>query len=361
MKRGSSSPRQGKKAARIDADISAKTTAIEHVLKSDDLPTAVPQSSRIMLAAGASYALCTVVEERHPMQVTLINNIYEVFNEIANGVKTNIAEATAEVDSKNKELETLNKQIEATSSDLNQATEGSNIAMQNLSVKEVAVRDAESRAKEEHAKRKANGKEKENLDKEKAKYTAIEDGNLKSLIEGLIAEKEVKKACAKLVKDMEKVGTDEALLASVPHVLTMRPENRKGFDTMVIDSVRADIADRQKKVDEKISVNLQAAAEIAEEVTAADQAAETARKEETEAEDSLKKANDLVAEKSNDSQLGAAAVEECQQTIASLQHKRTTAQEAAGSFQEVFDGLDFLVKRTLEQTLAASADATLAA
>merc|ERR1719291_503758 len=66
-----------------------------------------------------------------------------------------------------------------------------------------------------------------------------EENQLDVLVKGeWSTEKEAKKICDKLIKDMERYGTEPSLLSSVPAVLLMKPTERKGFDDMVISSVR---------------------------------------------------------------------------------------------------------------------------
>merc|ERR1719245_1415213 len=101
---------------------------------------------------------------------------------------------------------------------------------------------------------------------------------MKPLIEGVLTEpKELKMATTKLTKDMLKLGAESALMVSVPAVLAKKPEERQGFDTMVLASFKKVLDDALAANAAKFTVNQTATEELNKELAVKEEAADKAR------------------------------------------------------------------------------------
>merc|ERR1719507_2758189 len=101
---------------------------------------------------------------------------------------------------------------------------------------------------------------------------------MKPLLEGMLTEpKELSKATTKLTREMLKLGAESALMVSVPAVLAKKPEERQGFDAMVLASLKKVLDDALAANAAKLAANETATEELNKELAVKEEAAEKAR------------------------------------------------------------------------------------
>mmetsp|Transcript_35575 Transcript_35575/g.70714 ORF Transcript_35575/g.70714 Transcript_35575/m.70714 type:complete len:376 (+) Transcript_35575:105-1232(+) len=286
-----------KVAKRAKAELHDKVQSVTEVLTMESLmPGSVPKKVLEMLALGAPHALSTTTEERHQLHSTVLGYIQEVFDEASTMFRVRLTEAQAAADAKSAEIEAATAKVAATASEIEKAEQAVTEQKGRLAEKEEAVKSAEKDAKAADANMRANAKENAAHTKQREGLKAIEDAGLNALVEGSLSEKEAKKVSAKFIKDLEKLGADQSLLASAPAVLLKSKDQRQGFDHMVIDSLRAMLADRISAVDASIAANVTACQELETAAAAQAAAVESSRQAcEAEAESLRKMQGDLAA------------------------------------------------------------------
>jgi len=245
----------------VSADVQSKIGVIVAALEDDSLQSEVTMGARQMLAKGAPAALATVVEERHQLQDVVMGHIREAFADIASRLEAKAAAAKETSEAQKAVLAEHTAKVQAASSELEVASGATQVEAEKLAAEQEALTAAEREVKLVETQQKANAKERAAIEKEKSKYTGIEEGTLKPLVEGGFAtEKEAQKAINKLVKDLEKMGAESAMMVSLPPVLLKKPEERKGFDNMVLDSVKGILTTAIATVDAKfVDVDAKAA------------------------------------------------------------------------------------------------------
>eukprot|EP00428_Durinskia_dybowskii_P087625 CAMPEP_0170446922 /NCGR_PEP_ID=MMETSP0117_2-20130122/49877_1 /TAXON_ID=400756 /ORGANISM="Durinskia baltica, Strain CSIRO CS-38" /LENGTH=487 /DNA_ID=CAMNT_0010707945 /DNA_START=50 /DNA_END=1511 /DNA_ORIENTATION=- len=193
-----------------------------------------------MLAKGLHHSLNVPAEERHSMQATVLEHVKEVLADAASGSKVR---RTRAAEAKVAEAAALGETQEAK---LNTAIEAAKASerivedcRQACADQEAAIKSLKQQLSAAYAKQKELDRERTMHQKQKDKLFDIKDNHFQVLVDGTSAtEKEAKKLCDKLVKEMEKLGTEESLVDSVPAVLLKKASERGGFDDMVISTFR---------------------------------------------------------------------------------------------------------------------------
>merc|ERR1719291_514615 len=162
-----------------------------------------------------------------------------------------------------------------------------------------------------------------------------EENQLDVLVKGeWSTEKEAKKICDKLIKDMERYGTEPSLLSSVPAVLLMKPTERKGFDDMVISSVRDILHSRISAMTAVLEASDNTEKELETEASQRESAIEAARA-----------AKSTASEQLSEAEVARAASEDARRTQhetvetlrGSAEHRRAAAEAAKSEAQRLQD------------------------
>lgn len=362
---GSGSPSKRSRPAG-NADVLAKIGKIVAALEDESLQSEVPMGVRQMLARGAPAAMGTVVEERHTLQDVVMGHIREVFSDIASRLAAKVIAAKEASEAQADTVEAQRVQLQAVSAELEAAEKLCCDESEKLKGEEATLKDAQKEAAQVTSNQKTNAKHRSSVEKEKSMYAGIEEGTLKPLIEGGFAtEKEAQKAINKLVKDLERIGAESAMLVSVPPVLRKKPEERKGFDDMVLDSVKGILKGALDAADAKLAPIDTEAQELEVEAKVKAEVVEKAQAARDSQRSTLQAAEAASAEK-------RAAKQAMQKTLASSQVQMTERnfsvcgeESARYSFDEVIPTLDFLSARsnaapTTEEATAEKPAAALA-
>jgi len=163
------------------------------------------------------------------------------------------------VEIRTSELMGLEAQFQGASNVLAQADAQLEARREKVSKAEERVNGSKATEKELEKRQKARAKDVQVHQNELKHYASLEEG-IVPLIEGTCPMKDQKKACEKFTKELQKLDPEPALLAALPMVLGAKPEERKHFDLVVLDGVKAVI----KKTMEAVQSKLDAAKEALE-------------------------------------------------------------------------------------------------
>lgn len=225
-----------KRAARGEG-VGARVKRVVQALLDEELPSEVPLASREMLALGAPSALASVVEERHKMQASVCEHIGEVFGDILAHLQARADKAKAGAADRNVELEALVAAAAAAQGALSEAESAVNEQQAKLAEQRTAVAAEEENVRGSQRSQQALVHARAAAEKERARRADIEEGLQKLLAGEDFEPKTAKKECARLVKMLERLEAESALLAAMPEVLTKPPTERNGFDLMVVEAV----------------------------------------------------------------------------------------------------------------------------
>jgi len=243
------------KKAATRAGLNDVEMLIEALGKDSWMPENLPAKARAMLAAGAVYALTPYSEDRHRMQDSVVSNIREALEKAAIELTARVDNANRDSAVKEAELKTAENQQLAAHATMDAIRSSIDAQKMKLGEKTSQVKAADKELKSLEAAQKECTKEQAAYSKEKDKFKAIEESGLQPLVDNALSDKEAKKAIAKFTKDMEKLGADGSMVASVPAVLTKKKEDRQTFDTMVIDQLRATLHERIATIDAALEAN----------------------------------------------------------------------------------------------------------
>lgn len=330
----------------------SKINTIIAALQDADLISEAPEVSRAMLARGATDALYSFVEDRHPMQETISGYIKEILDDMSGRLQRQVEEAKKASSTVEADLELHKAQLQVAKDELEEAKAAIGTKTGALDEKKQALQECEVAIASFEAEQGQVQKEKDSLEKEQAKYKDIEEGLLKALLEqGSAAggsEKEAKKSCEKLMKEFGKLGAEPALLAAAPPVLLKGPEARHGFDAHVLDSLKTILADRLGDVAKRLEENAAATEAKAPEAATKREAGEKAKTEADAAQGELDASEEAAAEKEVSLAKAQSLLEA---TEASVEEKRasiTAAQQEVEAFDEVLACYTFLHGRSKE-------------
>jgi len=219
------------------------------------MPDSLPPKARELLAAGAPHALSPFSEDRHPLQNKMIDNIREALEKAAAELSERVDGAHREAAVKEASLEGAEAKKQAAHAAMDATRAAIDAQKQKLAEKTSLVKAAEKEVKSIEASQKECSKENAAYNKEKDRFKAIEESGLQPLVDNALSDKEAKKASAKFIKDMEKLGADGSMVASVPAVLLKKKEERQSFDNMVVDQLRGTIHERIATIDAALEAN----------------------------------------------------------------------------------------------------------
>eukprot|EP00931_Biecheleriopsis_adriatica_P109212 TRINITY_DN83476_c0_g1_i1.p1 TRINITY_DN83476_c0_g1~~TRINITY_DN83476_c0_g1_i1.p1 ORF type:complete len:378 (-),score=144.98 TRINITY_DN83476_c0_g1_i1:150-1283(-) len=330
----------------------SKINTIVAALQDSNLISEAPEVARAMLAQGATNALYSFVEDRHPMQETISGYIKEILDDMSGRLKAQVEEVKKASSTAEAELELHTAQLQVAKDELEEAKaaiekKGTALDEAKKALQECEVAIATLAAVQGHV-----TKEKDALEKEQAKYRDIDETMLKVLLEqGPAAggsEKEAKKSCDKLMREFVKLGAEPALLAAAPPVLFKTPEARQGFDSHVLDSLKAILAERHGDVAKRLGENAAATEAKAPEVAAKKEAGENARAAVEAAKGELDAAEEAASEKEVNLAKAQSLLEATQISVEAKGGDITSALEEVEAFEEVLACYNFLAVRSKE-------------
>lgn len=242
------------------------------------MPASISPISLKMLAAGAPHALAAPKEDRHATMTQVLSHIRAVLSEVGANLAARTAAAKVASEEPAARLDEGKARLEACIQASEAADKTTAAARQKRSQQLEVVRAAEREVKAGEAPKKDGARERAMYTKEMDKVIAVRDGNFKALVEGAWpSEKEGKKICDRFTKEMEKFDTEPSLLASAPAVLLKKPEERKPFDEMTIDSLRVILQGRIDGYDSVLQANDNTAKDLEEALVPKRAAVESAK------------------------------------------------------------------------------------
>lgn len=321
------------------ATVRSKINTVIAALRDTNLESEATEISRKMLAEGAVAALSQMVEDRHPMQTRVGDFIKETLEDIAARLQGKVDDAKKSVSTMESELEVQKAQLQAATDELAEAKEKVTKKAEQTTAAKKALGECEQAdamiARDQAGTNRRQGQ----LTKEQSKFTDIRDNLLQVLIDDGInangSAKESKKACDKLLKQITNLGAESALLAAAPAVLLKKPEEREGFDSHVLDCLKATLADKlgeiQKGLDE---ISAEVEAKLPEKTAKAEETAKAKA-----AFDEAQKELDAAEEVACDKEVGLVkAKTQLEATEQALQAKAKVIEAATGevdAFSEV--------------------------
>jgi len=330
--------------------VKSKIGTIIAALQEPGLSSEANDATRAMLAEGAQSAFAAAVEDRHPMQETVATYIKEVISDIAQRLAVVAAEGRQAVATADSELELHKAQSQVALDELEEAKarivaksgalDGASFTLGEC-LQAIASSDAEQLA---HA------SERDKLDKEQSKFKAEEEEELKAFLDQGPAvggsEKEAKKAMEKLMKEFGKLGAEPALLAAAPPVLFKTPEERAGFDSHVLDSLKALLTQRLGDVAQQLQANAAAAAALVPDATAKAAAGEQATAARDLAAAELEAAEKTAGDKQVALVTAQTNLENSELAAEAKREVVASADKEVEAFGEVVAILEFLVSRS---------------
>jgi len=306
-------------------------------------------ASREMLARGAGRALCSAVEERHGMQERVMGYIRAVLSGIGSRLADTKAAAESAAAEASVALEASRGELSKAVDTLTEAQKALDTQEEKLSEAKQALSAAEAELKRANQGVKASQKVTDGIEREKAKFVDfLEKPEWKALMAGECeSDKERHKLVQKVVSQFQRLGAEDALLASAPAALSKKPEERQGFDTMVLDSLVAVLKQGEKACDSRLQ-------DVAQERTGLD--AEAAAKATCHADslaaweaegDEASKRKAVVKEKESSRAECEAKVEQLTAVAQERGGERDAAAEAVAGFAEAVQSLDYLAARSL--------------
>lgn len=341
--------------------VKAKIATVTAALADTALPADAPEDARHMLAAGAATALAAFVEDRHPLQETIISMIKETLSDIATRLAGQTAEAKRAADGAVADMELQKAQVQVAVDDVEEARsalEAEASLLDNAAASAAAVKEE---LRQSEMEQKVQSKELQGMLTEQAKYRGLLEGDMKVLMEeGSNAggsEKQSKKLCSRLLQSIKQLEPDLALLAAVPVALLKVREERQGFDHCVIDAVKVLLEGRLSALAAQLQACEQAVASLSADVTSKVLAAEEARALQERAGQAVK-----AAQAAQDDKKAAAAaaqfdLERAEGKVKELSHAVTEAEAEAEAFQEVLACMEFLGARSSAEASAAAVSA----
>lgn len=328
----------------------AKVATIVAALEDENLICDVPANARNMLAEGALGALNTVVEDRHPMQQTIIGFIKEGLTSIAAKLAEHAAEvkhAKATVES---EVEVQKAQELAASDELEEAKSLIEGKMKALEEAEAAFAEQKLAADATLAEQDVITKEHQQLAQEKSKYQELQDADFKILLEeGSSAggsEKEAKKLCDKAMRQFGKFGAEAALLAASPPVLLKPPQERARFDGHVLEALQKVLAEHLEDVNARLAANAEKAAQLEPEVQLKTEALNKSAEARVACAADLTAAENTVEQKKSALANAVANLESSQLSIEAKADEIVSADKEVEAFAEVTACFNLLEARS---------------
>mmetsp|Transcript_64141 Transcript_64141/g.185953 ORF Transcript_64141/g.185953 Transcript_64141/m.185953 type:complete len:398 (+) Transcript_64141:64-1257(+) len=312
-----------------------------------------------MLAKGLHHSLNVPAEERHSMQATVLEHVKEVLADAASGSKVRTRAAEAKV----AEAAALGETQEAK---LNTAIEAAKASerivedcRQACADQEAAIKSLKQQLSAAYAKQKELDRERTMHQKQKDKLFDIKDNHFQVLVDGTSAtEKEAKKLCDKLVKEMEKLGTEESLVDSVPAVLLKKASERGGFDDMVISTFRDSLTARLAAIESVLEANAAREKELQEECERHKAAIEASQAAAGRASETLVQAESERAGKEEARRAEEAALEASRAATQLRRNELDAMQALEAKLQEVTGIFLELVSRSAATVAAEEGDAT---
>lgn len=251
---------------RLSGTVPERQKKIARVLESlgdVTLESDTPMNTREMLSAGALLALNPFPEDRTVFQGAVCGYLEETFGDMAAHLESHeklysnkISEAVASAEkasAKMSEEQSLLQQAESVQEEENRKLNEFGSAVE-------AAANCEQRCAKALA---GLEKERARLDNEGAKNKSFADGPYKTMLEfGCVGtgtakeQREQKNALDKVVKEFEaKLKAEETLLSCMPPTFSKKPEERKGFDDLVLSSMSTLLAARDANLAERVDGN----------------------------------------------------------------------------------------------------------
>jgi len=281
--------------------VRSKINTVIAALRDVNLESEATETSRKMLAEGAVSALSQMVEDRHPMQTRIGDFIKETLEDIAARLQGKVDDAKKSVSTMESELEVQKAQLQAATDELAEAKEKVTKKAEQMAAAKKALGECEQAdaviARDEAGANRRQGQ----LTKEQSKFTDVRDNLLQVLIDDGInangSAKESKKACDKLLKQITNLGGESALLAAAPAVLLKKPEEREGFDSHVLDCLKATLAEKLEEIQKGLDeISAEVEAKLPEKTAKAEETAK-AKAAFDEAQKELDVADEVACEK----------------------------------------------------------------
>mmetsp|Transcript_49775 Transcript_49775/g.115521 ORF Transcript_49775/g.115521 Transcript_49775/m.115521 type:complete len:428 (+) Transcript_49775:52-1335(+) len=264
----SATPRAAKRPA-VEDPIVAKCMLVASALeKAED----VPRAARTMLQGMVVTALSVPVEERHRFQATVVEMIGEAFRTLEEGLVAAVAELQSKVDGCGEDKVAREAALVAAEQDLAGLKEASNKQQAALQVEQAALTVAQ---KELAAAEKVQ-KQGDARFQEAAERLEKLEGGRTSLLEPVRGGSVSSEGIQEFTNFCDDVNFDRALVQALPLVLKKEPDQRFGFDLVVLDLLEAEFKEVLDKLQTEVQEGAPAKEKRAEAVAAASAAFEQA-------------------------------------------------------------------------------------
>jgi len=291
-----------------------------------------------------------VIETRHGMQETISAYIKEVLDDMSVRLVKQVEEAKEVRATTEADLELQKAQLQQAQDELQEAKAAIEGKEAVLETAKKALKESEQAIAATAGDMRILTKEKDSLDKDQEKYKDLNENSFQVLLEkGPEAganEKETKKICDKLMKEITKLSAEPALLASAPAVLLKKAEDRKGFDVHVLESMKSILATRLEEVAGKLEANATATAALEPEANSRKEAGDKAQAEKYAAQAELDASQKVAEEKKASLDKAQSTLESTTASMDERSSAITTSLQEVEAFGEVLACHSFLASRS---------------
>jgi len=262
-----------KKAKKAADPVAQKVAVVCEALVNKDYEIPGPASCRTMLCAMAPAALCASQDERHDYQEALFGMIDDIFQTAQVSFERRVSEATAVLDTAQNEQAAREAAkaaaVEVVMAKKSEITEKQKVVAQDAS----SIKDSEKKLREAKENHSSSEAEWQALGVDQEKCQELIQGSFQALKDGSWENPRAQKQKLAALKSyvQKNLSQDKSVLDSMSTVFSKKPEERGGFDTMVVDQLSNSLAQHLEALGEKRNA---AAAQIAEKAAMVEQAGE---------------------------------------------------------------------------------------
>jgi len=302
----------------------------------------VPADVRRMLAAAIPHALLVVIEERQIMQITMVERIGEVLQEISAGYAAKYDEARCVVDSHVAEQQACEKDRDAKLSavaDADLLIETTRNAVDN-------AEDEITRAEAEETKAKCGHQEAEvahqKVEQQRVKCQAVFQGGFMALVEGEWSHDHL----VELKSCLTELGVEVSLLMGLPPALAKKPEDRSDFDRMLVQSVETVFKEKAIVLEQELLVFREAVDRMVAAVSDAGASLKSAQQRHVEIDARLNKAVEAKDVLMKQSKEAKAALQAKNRSMTASLGTQTRAEHIRVEFDAAMDAFKDLKARS---------------
>eukprot|EP00929_Paragymnodinium_shiwhaense_P059715 TRINITY_DN29893_c0_g1_i1.p1 TRINITY_DN29893_c0_g1~~TRINITY_DN29893_c0_g1_i1.p1 ORF type:complete len:408 (+),score=136.75 TRINITY_DN29893_c0_g1_i1:152-1375(+) len=273
-----------------DEVLAKQLKAVVQALTNNAWPAEAPLHCRHMLARGAKRALSAAAEERHEIQILVVDRIRELLQDISGRLARNVEQEEAALEETEKAFQETKPLLDAAQAAFDSAAEAEQACEDGASIAQAALEEGREGLKEIASRRRALAKELDKCQKEQQRCEECTE-MARELLERQELEvsetgagdegssQQVFKLARHLVKELPLLSAEATLVAAAQSALLIAKKDRRPFDELSVAAVEDFLARKLAEVRERRSALEQEQEDINGDLTAAQAAQEEAERE----------------------------------------------------------------------------------